>query len=88
MLSAPLGPAGRIIDVIDPTGKGAGLIRYRSCLLATLVLASGLAAAQPNGMTYEEAYNEWLEGHPEEEPAEISAIIKAVNKLGDMPDGL
>jgi hypothetical protein len=36
--------------------------------------------------TYENAYNEWLSTHPGEEAVEITAVIKAVKKIKDIPD--
>jgi hypothetical protein len=40
-----------------------------------------------DGLTYEAAYNEWLDAHQEEMPVEISAIIKSVSKIDTLhPD--
>jgi hypothetical protein len=36
-------------------------------------------------MTYEAAYEEWLAAHSEEEPVEITAIIKAVSRIPNVP---
>ncbi len=37
-------------------------------------------------MTSEGAYNEWLLHHPDEEPVEISAVIKSVGRIETLPD--
>lgn len=37
-------------------------------------------------ITYDNAYNEWLSTHPEEEPVEITAVIKAVNRIKELPE--
>lgn len=38
-----------------------------------------------DGRTYETAYDEWLLNHPEDKPVEISAVIKSVNRIVDLP---
>lgn len=37
-------------------------------------------------ITYEKAYEEWLSNNPEDDPVEITAVIKAVNRIKYMPD--
>lgn len=38
------------------------------------------------GVTYEVAYDEWLSTHPNENAVEITAVIKAVRKIKNIPD--
>lgn len=39
-----------------------------------------------DGVTYEVAYDEWLSTHPHENAVEITAVIKAVKKIKEIPD--
>lgn len=38
-----------------------------------------------DGLTYQRAYDEWLKKNPEEEPVEITAVIKSVNRIDEVP---
>lgn len=39
-----------------------------------------------HGQSYKEAYDEWLSNNPEEQAVEISAVIKSVSKIKDLPN--
>lgn len=38
------------------------------------------------GLTYEDAYNEWLSSHPGEDPVEITAVIHAATRIQEVPN--